>query len=88
MGKPCQLEDFLQRGTSQVAAGYIIYGSSTMLVYTAGHGVFRVYGIIITYLPGDLGKGYEATKKKIREEGEKALSSMNENEKSQSEQVK
>ena len=39
LGKPCQLEDFLQKGTSQVAAGYIIYGSSTMLVYTAGHGV-------------------------------------------------
>ncbi len=46
------------------------------------------YGIIITYIPGDLGKGYEATKKKIREEGEKALSSMNENENSQSEPVK
>ena len=46
------------------------------------------YGIIITYIPGDLGKGYEATKKKIREEGEKALSSMNENKKSQSEPVK
>lgn len=46
------------------------------------------YGIIITYIPGDLGKGYEATKKKIREEGEKALSSMNENEQSQSEPVK
>lgn len=46
------------------------------------------YGIIITYIPGDLGKGYEATKKRIREEGEKALSSMNENEKSQSEPVK
>lgn len=39
LGKPCRLEDFLQKGTSQVAAGYIIYGSSTMLVYTAGHGV-------------------------------------------------
>jgi len=39
LGKPCQLEDFLQKGISQVAAGYIIYGSSTMLVYTAGHGV-------------------------------------------------
>ncbi len=39
LGKPCQKEDFLQKGTSQVAAGYIIYGSSTMLVYTAGHGV-------------------------------------------------
>ena len=35
----CKLEDFLQPGTSQVAAGYIIYGSSTMLVYTTGHGV-------------------------------------------------
>lgn len=33
------LEDFLQPGTKQVAAGYIIYGSSTMLVYTTGHGV-------------------------------------------------
>ncbi len=33
------LEDFLQEGTKQVAAGYIIYGSSTMLVYTTGHGV-------------------------------------------------
>jgi len=35
----CRMEDFLQAGTKQVAAGYIIYGSSTMLVYTAGHGV-------------------------------------------------
>jgi len=33
------LEDFLQRGTEQVAAGYLIYGSSTMLVYTTGKGV-------------------------------------------------
>ena len=33
------LEDFLQPGTEQVAAGYVIYGSSTMLVYTTGHGV-------------------------------------------------
>ncbi len=32
-------EDFLQPGTSQVCAGYILYGSSTMLVYTTGHGV-------------------------------------------------
>jgi fructose-1,6-bisphosphatase I len=31
--------DVLQRGTEQVAAGYIIYGSSTMLVYTTGKGV-------------------------------------------------
>jgi fructose-1,6-bisphosphatase I len=31
--------DYLQRGMDQVAAGYIIYGSSTMLVYTTGKGV-------------------------------------------------
>lgn len=31
--------DFLQKGTEQLAAGYIIYGSSTMLVYTTGKGV-------------------------------------------------
>src|SRR5215831_591648 len=35
----CTLEDFLQRGSRQVAAGYIIYGSSTMMVYTTGNGV-------------------------------------------------
>jgi fructose-1,6-bisphosphatase I len=34
-----RLEDFMQRGTEQVAAGYIIYGSSCMLVYTTGKGV-------------------------------------------------
>jgi fructose-1,6-bisphosphatase I len=34
-----QLEDFLQSGTEQVAAGYVLYGSSTMLVYTTGKGV-------------------------------------------------
>lgn len=33
------LEDFMQRGTEQVAAGYVIYGSSCMLVYTTGRGV-------------------------------------------------
>ncbi len=31
--------DFLQAGTEQVAAGYVLYGSSTMLVYTTGRGV-------------------------------------------------
>ena len=36
---PGKLEDFMQRGTEQVAAGYVIYGSSTMLVYTTGKGV-------------------------------------------------
>ncbi|WP_371372409.1 class 1 fructose-bisphosphatase [Thalassotalea aquiviva] len=39
VGQPVTLEDFLQPGTEQVAAGYVIYGSSTMLVYTTGHGV-------------------------------------------------
>ena len=33
------LEDCLQQGTEQLAAGYFIYGSSTMMVYTTGHGV-------------------------------------------------
>jgi len=33
---PCTVEDFLQKGSNQVAAGYVIYGSSTMLVYTTG----------------------------------------------------
>lgn len=39
VGTPVQLEDFLQKGVNQVAAGYIIYGTSTMLVYTTGDGV-------------------------------------------------
>jgi fructose-1,6-bisphosphatase I len=34
------LADVLQSGRKQVAAGYVVYGSSTMLVYTAGHGVY------------------------------------------------
>lgn len=38
-GTPVTLDDFLQPGRDQVAAGYIIYGTSTMLVYTTGHGV-------------------------------------------------
>lgn len=32
-------EDFLQEGARQVAAGYVVYGSSTMLVYSTGKGV-------------------------------------------------
>ncbi|WP_139956507.1 class 1 fructose-bisphosphatase [Flavicella sediminum] len=39
LGMPVKKEDFLQKGSEQVAAGYIVYGTSTMLVYTAGHGV-------------------------------------------------
>lgn len=38
-GTPIREEDILQKGSEQVAAGYILYGSSTMLVYTTGHGV-------------------------------------------------
>ena len=33
------IEDVLQKGSAQVAAGYVVYGSSTMLVYTTGRGV-------------------------------------------------
>ena len=39
MGTPVTIEDFLQPGINQVAAGYVIYGTSTMLVYTTGFGV-------------------------------------------------
>lgn len=39
VGTPVTLDDFLQPGINQVAAGYVIYGTSTMLVYTTGHGV-------------------------------------------------
>lgn len=37
--QPGTLQDCLQQGYKQVVAGYCVYGSSTMLVYTAGHGV-------------------------------------------------
>lgn len=39
VGTPVTLEDFLQPGNKQVAAGYVVYGTSTMLVYTTGDGV-------------------------------------------------
>ncbi|HEX4850869.1 MAG TPA: class 1 fructose-bisphosphatase [Puia sp.] len=38
-GKPCELNDFLQSGLKQVAAGYVVYGSSTMFVYATRRGV-------------------------------------------------
>ena len=38
-GKPGTLDDCLQQGIKQIAAGYIVYGSSTILVYTTGEGV-------------------------------------------------
>ena len=46
-GTPVMESDFLQKGTEQIAAGYVIYGSSTMLVYTTGKGVNG-----FTYDPG------------------------------------
>lgn len=39
VGTPVTDEDFLQQGSQQVAAGYVIYGSSTMMVYSTGNGV-------------------------------------------------
>lgn len=38
-GAEATTADLLQPGTRQVAAGYVVYGSSTMFVYTVGHGV-------------------------------------------------
>ena len=39
IGTEATLEDMLQPGEKQVAGGYVLYGSSTMLVYTTGNGV-------------------------------------------------
>lgn len=39
IGSLADESDFLQKGEHQIAAGYVIYGSSTMLVYTTGNGV-------------------------------------------------
>jgi fructose-1,6-bisphosphatase I len=39
IGSPIQEEDIMQPGHQQVAAGYVLYGSSTMMVYTTGNGV-------------------------------------------------
>lgn len=39
IGTPVTIEDFLQPGRNQIAAGYVVYGTSTMLVYTTGDGV-------------------------------------------------
>jgi fructose-1,6-bisphosphatase I len=36
---PVTIDDFLQKGIQQVAAGYVLYGTSTLLVYTTGNGV-------------------------------------------------
>jgi len=47
VGSPITEEDILQKGSKQVAAGYVLYGSSTMLVYTTGFGTNG-----FTYDPG------------------------------------
>lgn len=39
VGTQATMEDFMQGGRKQVAAGYILYGSSTIMVYTTGHSV-------------------------------------------------
>lgn len=51
IGTPVEEKDFLQPGNQQVAAGYIVYGTSTMLVYTTGFGVngFTLNPAIGTY---------------------------------------
>jgi len=38
-GKECELKDFLQKGNKLVAAGFVLYGTSTILMYTTGNGV-------------------------------------------------
>jgi len=50
-GAPVTIEDFLQPGNQQVAAGYIVYGTSTMIVYSTGYGVngFTLNPAIGTY---------------------------------------
>ena len=50
-GSPVTINDFLQPGNKQVAAGYIVYGTSTMIVYSTGHGVngFTLNPAIGTY---------------------------------------
>jgi fructose-1,6-bisphosphatase I len=50
------LDDCLQRGSEQVAAGYIMYGSSTMLVYTTGDGV---HGFTLDPLIGEFFLSHE-----------------------------
>lgn len=53
---PGTVDDCLQKGTEQVAAGYVIYGSSTMLVYTMGDGV---HGFTLDPLIGEFFLSHE-----------------------------
>lgn len=56
---PGSLEDCLQKGTEQVAAGYVIYGSSTILVYTTKEGV---HGFTLDPSVGEFLLSYENIK--------------------------
>jgi fructose-1,6-bisphosphatase I len=49
-GSPCTEADFLQGGRAQVAAGYVLYGTSTLLFYTTGKGV---HGFTLEPAAGD-----------------------------------
>ncbi len=62
-GNPGTMEDCLQPGINQVAAGYIVYGSSTIFVYTAGHGV---HGFTLDPAFGEFLLSHEDIKMKSR----------------------
>jgi len=61
--KDGSLQDCLQKGSDQVAAGYFIYGSSTMMVYTTGHGV---HGFTLDPSLGEFLLSYENIKTPAR----------------------
>lgn len=56
---PATLDDCLQSGSNQIAAGYCIYGSSTIMVYTAGKGV---HGFTLDPSVGEFLLSYENMK--------------------------
>lgn len=70
-GSDGTIEDCLQPGVQQVAAGYILYGSSTVLVYTTGHGV---YGFTLDPALGEFLLSYN----NIRIPGKSKIYSINE----------
>ena len=67
---------------------YIIRDASAKKDSVMAPYVEEGYGMIIAAIPGDLSKGYEATKKKIKEEGEKAISNIKKSGKSETNAVK
>lgn len=62
-GGPGTAQDCLQKGTQQVAAGYILYGSSTVLVYTTGVGV---HGFTLDPLVGEFFLSHENIRVPVR----------------------